>query len=91
MGGGTAFVQWSKVSEVEQKPMGKLPFAAGLFWKTLAIVVVLVVLTWYLIVRFSDYTITAADYGGTTISTVLLAYLVHLWLMPGGPQDGPQE
>ena len=64
--------------------MGKLPFVAGLFWKTLAIVVVLVVLTWFIIVRFGGYTMTAADYGGTTISTVLFAYLVHLWLMPGG-------
>ena len=71
--------------------MGKLPFVAGLFFKTLAIVVVLVVLTWFLIVRFSEYTMTAADYGGTTISTVLLAYLVHLWLMPGGPHQDPPE
>ena len=71
--------------------MGKLPFVAGLFWKTLAVVVVLVVLTWFLIVRFGEYTMTAADYGGTTISTVLFAYLVHLWLMPGGPERGPHD
>ena len=91
VGGGTALEQWHKVGGVERESMGKLPFVAGLFWKTLAIVVVLVVLTWFLIVRFGGYTITAADYGGTTISTVLLAYLVHLWLMPGGPQSGPHE
>ena len=67
--------------------MGKLPFVAGLFFKTLAVVVVLVILTWYLIVRFGGYEMTAADYGGTTISTILFAYLVHLWLLPGGPGD----
>jgi hypothetical protein len=71
--------------------MGKLPFVAGLFWKTLAVVVVLVVLTWFLIVRFGGYAMTAADYGGTTISTVLFSYLFHLWLMPGGPEHGPHE
>ena len=71
--------------------MGKLPFVAGLFWKTLAVVVVLVVVTWSLVVRLSGYQITAADYGGTTISTVLLSYLVHLWLMPGGPSQDSHE
>jgi len=71
--------------------VSKLPFIAGLFWKTLAIVVVLVVVTWFLIVKLSGYEMIAADYGGTIISTVLLAYLVHLWLMPGGPEDGPQN
>ena len=71
--------------------MGKLPFVAGLFWKTLTVVVVLVVVVWFLIARFGGYTITAADYGGSTISTVLFAYLIHLWLMPGGPQGGPHE
>ena len=71
--------------------MGKLPFIAGLFWKTLAVVVVLVVVTWSLIVRLSGYQITAADYGGTTISTVLFSYLIHLWLMPGGPHQDSHE
>ena len=71
--------------------MGKLPFVAGLFFKTLAVVVVLVVLTWFVVVRFFGYTMIAADYGGTTISAVLLTYLIHLWLMPGGPHDEPQD
>ena len=84
---GVRPVVWVEVDET----VGKLPFIAGLFWKTLTIVVVLVVLTWFLIVRFGGYTMTAADYGGTTISTVLFAYLVHLWLMPGGPEHGPHE
>jgi len=71
--------------------VSKLPFVAGLFWKTLAIIVVLVVLAWYLIVRFGGYEMIAADYGGSVISTVLFAYLIHLWLMPGGPDHGPQD
>jgi len=67
--------------------MGKLPFAAGLFFKTLAVVVVLVIVAWYVIVHFFGYEMTAADYGGTTISATLFTYLVHLWLLPGGPPD----
>ena len=62
--------------------MSKLPFAAGLFWKTFAVVVVLVVLAWWLVVKFSDYEMTPADFGGTTISTVLFTYLIHLWMLP---------
>ncbi len=67
--------------------MGKLPFAFGLFFRTLIVVVILVVIAWFVVVRFGGYEMTAADYGGTIISTILFAYLVHLWLMPGG---GPQ-
>jgi hypothetical protein len=63
--------------------MGKLPFAAGLFWKTFFVVAALVVLTWWLVVRFSTYEMTPADYGGTTISTILFTYLIHLWMLPG--------
>jgi len=62
--------------------MSKLPFAAGLFWKTFAVVVALVVLAWWLVAKFSDYEMTPADYGGTTISTVLFTYLIHLWMLP---------
>ncbi len=62
--------------------MDKLPFAAGIFWRTFAIVVVLVVVGWWLIAKLTGYEITAADYGGTTISTILLVYLIHLWLLP---------
>lgn len=62
--------------------MSKLPFAAGLFWKTFAITVAVVVFTWWLVIRLTGYEITPADYGGTTISTILFSYLVHLWLLP---------
>jgi len=76
--------------------MSKLPFSVGIFWKTLVVVVVLVVIAWSLYLRFSDYEMNAADYGGTIICTILLAYLVHLWLLPaeqlhGDTTDGDEE
>lgn len=74
--------------------MGKLPFATGLFWKTFAVVVALVVLTWWLVEKFSDYEMTPADYGGTTISTILFTYLIHLWMLPAEqlhPDDDESE
>ncbi len=71
--------------------MGKLPFSAGVFWKTLVVVVVLVVVAWWLVLRFSDYEMIPADYGGTTISTIILAYLVHLWLLPAEELQGEQQ
>jgi len=84
---GVRPVAWAELYNI----VGKLPFVAGLFWKTLAIVVVLVILAWYLIVRFGGYEMIAADYGGSAISAVLFAYLIHLWMMPGGPDHDPQE
>jgi len=79
--------------------MSKLPFIPGLFFKTLAIVAVLVVLTWWLVLNvfYPDYNegkgMSPADYGGTTISSILFAYLVHLWLMPidDYPEDADDE
>ena len=62
--------------------MSKLPFVRGLFFKTLGVVVVLVVVTWTLVLWLTDYELIPADYGGTLITTVLLAYLIHLWIMP---------
>lgn len=70
--------------------MGKLPFSAGIFWKTLAVVIVLVVVAWWLVLRFSDYEMIPADYGGTTISTIILAYLIHLWLLPAEELHGEE-
>jgi len=74
--------------------MSKLPFIPSLFFKTLVVVVVLVIGTWALVLTMGWYEkMTPADYGGTTISTVLLAYLVHLWLMPIDdlPEDSDDE
>ena len=74
--------------------MSKLPFIASLFFKTLVVVVVLVIGVWALVLKMGWYEeMTPADYGGTTISTILLAYLVHLWLMPMDdfPEDADEE
>ena len=68
----------------------KLPFVIRIFWKVLAAVVILVALAWAVIVIVTDYKITAADYGGSVICTIIFAYLVHLWLLPeeDSPPDG---
>ena len=74
--------------------MSKLPFIPSLFFKTLVVVVVLVIGVWALVLKMGWYEeMTPADYGGTTISTILLAYLVHLWLMPMDdfPEDADEE
>lgn len=68
----------------------KLPFVGRIFWKVFLVVVVLLVAAWVLIPRLSSYEITSADYGGSSICAVILAYLIHLWLLPpAGPVDPP--
>ena len=63
--------------------MRKLPLDFGIFWKTLLVVVVLVITAWWVAIRFEFYdAMTPADYVGTTISTVIFSYLVHLWILP---------
>ena len=62
----------------------KLPFVGRIFWKVLVVVAVLVVVGWFLIIRLTSYEITSADYGGSTVSGLILAYLIHLWLLPHG-------
>lgn len=61
----------------------KLPFVSRIFWKVFVVIVVLLVASWFLIPRVIDYEITSADYGGSSITAVILSYLVHLWLLPG--------
>ena len=63
--------------------MRKLPLDFGIFWKTFVVVSVLVVVAWWVVIRFKFYeAMTPADYVGTTISTILFSYLVHLWILP---------
>ena len=76
--------------------MPRLPFVGSVFWKTLGVVTVLVIVTWVLILKLSDYEMQPADYGGSAICTVLFSYLVHLWLIPMDeepeePADSPVE
>ncbi len=60
----------------------KLPFVGRIFWKVFVTVVVLLIAGWVLIPRVSEYEITNADYGGSSICAVILSYLVHLWMLP---------
>ena len=65
----------------------KVPFVGRVFWKVLVVVAVLGTAAWALIVKLIEYRIQPQDYGGSVISGVLLAYLVHLWLLP---QEDPR-
>ncbi len=60
----------------------KLPFVGRIFWKVFVTIVILLVASWILIPRLSSYEITNADYGGSSICSVILSYLIHLWLLP---------
>jgi hypothetical protein len=67
----------------------KIPFVWRVFWKVLVVVAVLGAAAWALIVKLTEYRIQPQDYGGSVISGVLLAYLVHLWLLP--QEDPPPD
>ena len=60
----------------------KLPFVGHIFFKVLVSVAVLAVIAWVVVVRVTDYEMQAQDYGGTVISGLIFAYLIHLWLLP---------
>ena len=65
--------------------LGKLPFVGRIFWTVFPIVFILIVLAFWLSLKFiDDYTeLTNADVGGSIISGIIFSYLVHLWLLPG--------
>ena len=62
--------------------MSKLPFNRSIFWKVFIVVLVLVVGTFAVLAYFTSYERTDADTYGSLISALILAYLVHLWLLP---------
>ncbi len=62
--------------------MSKLPFVASIFWKVLVSVAVLIVLTFVVFVKFTDYKRTGTDTGGAAITGLIFSYLVHLWMLP---------
>jgi len=76
-------------SEAMSAANRKIPFVKRIFWKVLFVVAVLIVAAWVLIPRFTTYEITSADYGGSAISGLIFAYLVHLWLLP--PETPPSK
>jgi len=72
--------------------MSKLPLEKPVFFKVLAVVVVLLVVglgleKWY----YGE--LPVRDIVGATISSVIFAYLVHLWMIPGGqvPDDSDEH
>ena len=62
--------------------MGKLPFAASIFWKVIVAVAVLVVAIFVILVKFTDYERTTTDTVGATITGIIFSYLLHLWMLP---------
>lgn len=70
---------------------GKLPFVGRIFWKVLAVVVVLAVLIFAILIGFTDYELTRTDAVGSLISLLILSYLVHLWLLPGEHAQSQDE
>lgn len=60
----------------------KLPFVPGVYFKVLAVVAALVAIVWALVLNFSEYETTNADFGGTIISSLIFTYLIHLWIIP---------
>ena len=62
--------------------MSKLPFDRAIFWKVFLIVMALLVLTFYVLFKFSGYQLTNADRFGSLLSATIFSYLIHLWLLP---------
>ena len=70
--------------------MGKrFPFIGRIFWPVLGVVAVLVVAAWLVAVKGFGYEMQTQDYPGSAISGVILAYLIHLWLLP--EEEPPRE
>ena len=69
----------------------KLPFVGRIFWKVFAAILVLLVAGWILIPRVFGYEIKPQDYGGSSICAPILAYLVHLWILPGPDVPADEE
>ena len=73
------------------KFFSKQPFVGRVFWKVFAATVVLLVAGWILIPRVFGYEIESQDYGGSSICAPILAYLIHLWILPGPDSERGDE
>jgi hypothetical protein len=72
--------------------MSKLPLEKPVFFKVLAVVLVLLVVGLAL-EKWLTGALPLRDIVGATVSSIILAYLVHLWMLPDGEppegSDGP--
>ena len=66
--------------------MAKLPFSPGVFFKVAGVVLVLLGIGLWILNKVVGE-LTNADMVMAPISAVILAYLIHLWLLPGGQPD----
>jgi len=74
----------------------RLPFVGRVFWWTLPATYLAAALVWGGVLVLTEYKTMPADYGGTIISSAILAYLIHLWLipvdeLPGAESEAPPE
>ncbi len=67
--------------------MSKLPFNRAIFWATFGSVLALLVLTFYVLFKFTSYQLTNPDLFGSLMSATIFSYLVHLWMLPGVYDD----
>ena len=67
--------------------MSKLPFDRKIFWATFGVVMVLLVVTFFVLFKFTTYQLTNADLFGSLIAATIFSYLVHLWMLPGMYDD----
>ena len=79
------------IKELRVASNSKLPFVGRIFWKVFAAVIVLLVSGWILIPRLFGYAIESQDYGGSSICAPILAYLIHLWILPGPDSETEDE
>jgi len=70
--------------------MAKLPLAPRVFVKVLVVILVALGIAYVTVIWIAG-SISTTDVVGSAISAILFAYLVHLWLVPGGPpgDQGP--
>ncbi len=66
--------------------MAKLPFSPGVFFKVAGVVLLLLVIGLWILNKVVGE-LTNADMVMAPISAVILAYLIHLWLLPGEQPD----
>ena len=68
--------------------MAKLPFAPKVFFAVLAAVALVLVVVFWIVKKVAGE-VTTTDLVGGSISSVIFAYFVHLWLIPN--QQGPNR
>lgn len=71
-----------KISEIQKYILMHFPFNKPLYFKMLVGVAIGLLALFTIGIQFFDYELTEADPAGATITTPILAYLLHLlWMV----------